>query len=100
MQRLPPLGIGFGKGAAVALCIAIAVSLLTPAAVHFTGNATDTATIDNRRHEAVPAFPTGLSIESLDRLWLLRKRLSYYLDVAFGLRAELVTANAKIRMWM
>jgi hypothetical protein len=99
-QQLPPLGVRFGKAASMALCILGAVSLAAPALVHLSGNNTDTSKLDNRRPAPFPALPTGADVENFDRLWLLRKRLVYYMDNAFGLRAELVTLNARIKMLM
>src|ERR1700730_13444990 len=99
-QQLPPLGVWFGKAPSIALCILAAISLTAPAIVHLSGNNTDTSQLDNRRPAPFPALPTGVDVENFDRLWLLRKRLVYYMDNAFGLRAELVTLNARIKMLM
>jgi len=94
------LGVWFGKAPSMALCILAAISLTAPALVHLSGNNTDTSRLDNRRSAPFPALPTGVDVENFDRLWLLRKRLAYYMDNVFGLRAELVTLNARIKMLM
>lgn len=99
-QQLPPLGVWFAKAPSIALCVLAAISLIAPAIVHMSGNNTDTSHLDNRRPVPFPALPAGIDVENLDRLWLLRKRLVYYTDSVFGLRAELVTLNARIRMLM
>jgi hypothetical protein len=99
-QQLPPLGVWLGKAPSIALCILAVISLIAPAIVHVSGNNTDTSSLDNRRPVPFPALPAGVDVENLDRLWLLRKRLAYYMDNVFGLRAELVTLNAHIKMLM
>jgi hypothetical protein len=98
-QQLPPLGVWFGKAPSIALCVLVIV-LSAPALVQLSGQVTDTARLDNRRPVPFPALPSGVDAENFDRLWLLRKRLVYYMDNAFGLRAELVTLNARIKMLM
>jgi hypothetical protein len=97
-QQLPPLGVRFGKAPSIALCILGAIALIAPAIVHLSGNNTDTSQLDNRRPAPFPALPTGVDVENFDRLWLLRKRLVYYMDNVFGLRAELVILNARVKM--
>jgi hypothetical protein len=99
-QQLPPLGVWLGKGGSIALCILMAVSLSLPALIHVSGNNSDTSRLNNRRPEPFPALPAGVDVENLDRLWLLRKRMAYYMDNVFGLRAELVTLSARIKMLM
>src|SRR5438477_6696613 len=97
-QQLPPLGVRFGKTPSMALCLLTAIVLTAPAIVHLSGNNTDTSKLDNRRPAPFPALPTAVDVENFDRLWLLRKRLAYYMDNVFGLRAELVILNARIKM--
>src|SRR5258708_34212327 len=97
-QQLPPLGVWFGKAPSIALCILGAISLTAPAIVHLTGNNTDTSRLDNTRPAPFPALPAAVDVENLDRLWLLRKRLVYYMDHVFGLRAEFLILNAHIKM--
>ncbi len=99
-QQLPPLGVWFGKAPSIALSILAAVCLSLPALVHLSGNNSDTSRLDNRRPAPFPALPTAIDVENVDRLWLLRKRLVYYMDNVFGLRAEFVTLNARIKMLM
>jgi hypothetical protein len=99
-QQFPPLGVWFGKAPSIALFVLAAILLTAPAIVHLSGNTTDTSKLDNRRPLPFPALPTEVDVENFDRLWLLRKRLVYYVDNAFGLRAELVTLNARIKMLM
>src|ERR1700730_8020598 len=97
-QQLPPLGVWFGKAPSIALCILGAIALTAPAIVHLSGNNTDTSQLDNRRPAPFPALPTGVDVENFDRLWLLRKRLVYYMDNVFRLRAEFLILNARIKM--
>src|SRR6266700_4338032 len=99
-QQLPPLGVWFGKAPSIALCILAAIALTAPAIVHLSGNNTDTVSLDNGRPVPFPALPAGVDAENFDRLWLLRKRLAYYMDNVFGLRAELIILNAHIKMQM
>jgi SGNH hydrolase-like domain, acetyltransferase AlgX len=97
-QQLPPLGVWFGKAPSIALCILAAIALTAPAIVHLSGNNTDTSHLDNRRPAPFPALPTAVDVENFDRLWLLRKRLVYYMDNVFGLRAEFLVLNAHSKM--
>jgi hypothetical protein len=97
-QQLPPLGVWLGKVPSIALCVLAAIALTAPAIVHLSGNNADTLSLDNRRPVPFPALPARVDVESFDRLWLLRKRLAYYMDNVFGLRAELIILNARIRM--
>src|SRR4051812_25618834 len=97
-QQLPPLGVWFGKTPSLVLCLLIGISSAAPAIVHLSGNNTDTVSLDNGRPVPFPALPTAVDFDNLDRLWLLRKRLAYYMDNVFGLRAELLVLNARIKM--
>src|SRR3954468_2755515 len=96
-QQLPPLGVWFGKAPSIALCL-VAIALSAPAIVHLSGNNTDASQLDNRHVAPFPALPAPVKVENVEQLWLLRKRLVYYMDNVFGLRAQFIILSAQIKM--
>ena len=93
-QQLPALGISLGRLPSVLLMIAVLATLFAPALIQLAGRQTDPSFLDNRPPARMPALPSSLSLGALEQF---RKELIAFIDDNFGLRAEMVKLNIRVR---
>jgi alginate O-acetyltransferase complex protein AlgJ len=93
-QQLPTLGISLGRTPSVLLTLAVLSTLFAPALIQLTGRQTDPSFLDNRPPARMPALPSSLSLGALSQF---RKEFISFVDDNFGLRAELVKLNIRVR---
>lgn len=93
-QQLPALGLSLGRLPSVLLMIAVLATLFAPALIQLTGRQTDPSFLDNRPPARMPAWPSSFSLGDLGQF---RKDLIAFIDDNFGLRAEMVKLNIRVR---
>ena len=93
-QQLPTLGLSLGRLPSALLAIAVLATLFAPALIQLTGRQPDPSFLDNRPPSRMPALPSSLSLGALGQF---RKDLIAFIDDNFGLRAEMVKLNVRVR---
>ncbi len=93
-QQLPALGLSLGRLPSVLLAVAVLATLFAPALIQLTGRQTDPSFLDNRPPARMPALPSSFSLGALGQF---RKELIAFIDDNFGLRAEMVKLNIRVR---
>ena len=93
-QQLPALGVSLGRLPSVLLTVAVLATLFAPALIQLTGRQTDPSFLDNRPPARMPALPSSFSLGALGQF---RKELIAFIDDNFGLRAEMVKLNIRVR---
>jgi alginate O-acetyltransferase complex protein AlgJ len=93
-QQLPALGVSLGRLPSALLTIAVLATLFAPALIQLTGRQTDPSFLDNRPPARMPALPSSFSLGALGQF---RKELIAFIDDNFGLRAEMVKLNIRVR---
>ena len=93
-QQLPALGLSLGRLPSVLLAVAVLSTLFAPALIQLTGRQTDPSFLDNRPPARMPALPSSFSLGALGQF---RKELIAFIDDNFGLRAEMVKLNVRVR---
>lgn len=93
-QQLPALGVALGRLPSVLLVVAVLATLFAPALIQLAGRQTDPSFLDNRPPARFPALPPSLSLRALDQF---RTGLVSFVDDNFGLRAEMVKLNIRVR---
>ena len=93
-QQLPALGVSLGRLPSVLLTLAVLATLFAPALIQLTGRQTDPSFLDNRPPARMPALPSSFSLGALGQF---RKELIAFIDDNFGLRAEMVKLNIRVR---
>src|ERR1041384_3256509 len=93
-QQLPALGLTLGRIPSALLIVAVLATLFAPALIQITGRQTDPSFLDNRAPARMPDWPTSFSLGALGQF---RSDLVTFIDDNFGLRAEMVKLNVRIR---
>ena len=93
-QQLPALGLSLSRFPSVLLAVAVLSTLFAPALIQLTGRQTDPSFLDNRPPARMPALPSSFSLGALGQF---RKELIAFIDDNFGLRAEMVKLNVRVR---
>src|SRR5262245_17126005 len=93
-QQLPALGLSLGRLPSALLIVAVLSTLFAPALIQLTGRQTDPSFLDNRPPARAPALPASLSLNALGQF---RTELINFVDDNFGLRAEMVKLNIRVR---
>jgi alginate O-acetyltransferase complex protein AlgJ len=93
-QQLPALGVGLGRLPSVLLMVAVLATLFAPALIQLAGRQSDPSFLDNRPPARAPAWPSSFSLRALGQF---RSELIAFVDDNFGLRAEMVKLNVRVR---
>src|ERR1043165_387335 len=93
-QQLPALGLGLGRLPSVLLTVAVLATLIAPTLIQLADRQTDPSSLDNRPSARMPAWPSPLSRDALRQF---HNQLINYIDDNFGLRAEMVKLNVRVR---
>lgn len=93
-QQLPALGVSLGRLPSALLALAVLSTLFAPALIQLAGRQTDPSFLDNRPPARMPALPSSFSLDALGQF---RSQLIAFVDDNFGLRAEMVTLNIRVR---
>src|SRR5690349_20737219 len=93
-QQLPALGLSPGWLSGALLTVAVLATLFAPALIQLTSRQTDPSFLDNRPPARMPAWPSSLSLGDWRRF---HSGLTDFIDDNFGLRAEMVELNVRLR---
>jgi hypothetical protein len=93
-QQLPAPGLSLGRLPSLLLTLTVLATLFAPALIQLTGRRTDPSFLDNRPPARSPAFPSSFSLGALRQF---HTEFINYIDDNFGLRAEMVKLNVRLR---
>ncbi len=93
-QQLPALGISLSRLPSALLIVVVLSTLFAPALIQLAGRQTDPSFLDNRPPARFPAWPSSFSLGALKQF---REGLISFVEDNFGLRAEMVKLNVRVR---
>src|SRR4051812_17971974 len=93
-QQLPAPGLSLGRLPSALLTLVVLLTLVAPALIQLAGRQTDPSFLDNRPPARMPALPSSFSLGALKQF---REGLISFVDDNFGLRAEMVKLNVRVR---
>ncbi|MGB9368722.1 MAG: hypothetical protein WCE79_22190 [Xanthobacteraceae bacterium] len=93
-QQLPALGLSLSRLPSALLALAVLATLFAPALIQLAGRQTDPSFLDNRPPARMPGVPSSLSLGDLRQF---HREFIAFVDDNFGLRAEMVQLNIRVR---